>query len=287
VNSKLIILFLIIAAFTCILIAWRWFDHRADTLLWQRFVAYQPTKPQVFDPTMVAGLPDPARRYFEFTIETGTRLYTVSEIYMNGDFSLGSKAEPDYMPMQAKQIIAAPYGFVWKLKAGKIPMQISGSDAAQNRESWSRFWVFNLLPVARAGGDADHAKAAFGRYIAEAVFWSPAALLPSANTKWQLIDGKTARVTVKYEGLEQSVDLTVDEQGRPVKVLFQRWSNANSDKTYRLQPFGGYLSNYKEFEGFHLPTHVEAGNHFETEAYFPFFRADVIDIRFPNKLKQR
>jgi len=33
------------------------------------------------------------------------------------------------------------------------------------------------------------------------------------------------------------------------------------------------MSNYKKFEGFHLPSHVEAGNYFETEEYFPFFRA--------------
>ncbi len=64
----------------------------------------------------------------------------------------------------------------------------------------------------------DHARVAFGRYIAEAIFRSPAALLPNANTKWEQNDNKTARVTVKHEGLEQFVDLTLDERGRPVKV---------------------------------------------------------------------
>ena len=47
------------------------------------------------------------------------------------------------------------------------------------------------------------------------------------------------------------------------------------------QPFGGYLSEFREFDGFTLPTHVEAGNMFETDAYFPFFIVDITDIRFP------
>jgi len=85
---------------------------------------------------------------------------------------------------------------------------------------------------------------------------------------------------VTYGELEQAVDLTVDAAGRPVKVVFQRWSNANPAKTFQLQPFGGYLSDFRDFNGFRLPTRVEAGNHFETDDYFAFFKATVTDVRF-------
>jgi hypothetical protein len=34
------------------------------------------------------------------------------------------------------------------------------------------------------------------------------------------------------------------------------------------------------FAGVTVATHVEAGNHFGTAAYFPFFIADVSDVRF-------
>src|SRR6056297_3336784 len=38
---------------------------------------------------------------------------------------------------------------------------------------------------------------------------------------------------------------------------------------------GGYLSAFRKFAGYRLPSHVEAGNHFGTDEYFPFFVADV------------
>ena len=75
--------------------------------------------------------------------------------------------------------------------------------------------------------------------------------------------------------------MTVDAQGRASQVAFARWSNANPDRRWQVQPFGGYLSEYRDFDGFCLPTHVEAGNFFGTPDYFPFFVADVASIRFP------
>ena len=262
------------------LLAWRWTDTLAEQDAWRRLISLQPAAPAAFDDSMIATLPDPAQRFFRFAIAPGTPLHTVAEISMEGEFSLGNKAEPNYMPMRAEQLLAAPYGFVWKVRAGD-KVWFAGSDGAADGSSWSRFWLLNIVPVARAGNNADHMRAAFGRYAAEAVFWTPAALLPGEHVRWEAIDESSARVNLTYGELEQAVDLTVDAAGRPVKVVFQRWSNANPAKTFQLQPFGGYLSDFRDFNGFRLPTRVEAGNHFETDDYFAFFKATVTDVRFP------
>lgn len=251
-------------------------DRRADRAERARLAALQPADPARFDPAMVAHLPEPARRFFGFAIQPGTSLLPVAEITMTGQFSLGSKDKPAYQAMTARQILAAPEGFVWSMKThGGIP--VSGSDSG----AWTRFRIFGLIPVARLGGDADHARSAFGRYVAEAVFWTPAALLPGPGVKWSEVSETTARVSVRRGGLEQAVDVRVDDQGRPIEVFFQRWSNANPDKVHRLQPFGGRMSDFREIKGYRLPFHVEAGNHYGSEDYFPFFVADVTEIRFP------
>jgi hypothetical protein len=259
---------------------WRWTDRRADEAAWSSLASFQPSAPAKFEIAMIDELPGPAQRFFRFAITPGTPLYTVADICMEGEFSLGSKAEPNYMPMRAEQIIAAPRGFVWRLHAGDR-VWFDGSDGANDGNSWSRFWLLGILPVARAGNNEDHRRSAFGRYIAEAVFWTPAALLPGDNVRWEAIDGLRVRVIVRHLGLEQAVELSVDAEGKLSKVALQRWSDANSEKRFKSQPFGGHLSAYREFGGFRLPTRIEAGNFFDTDDYFPFFKASVTSVRFP------
>jgi hypothetical protein len=257
---------------------WRAADHRADRAEMNRLLTFQPVAPAPFDPAMVADLPEPARRFLIFAIAPGTPLRTVAQIEMRGRFSLGSKEAPNYMKMRARQTLAAPHGFVWVMEGGDGHLRLSGSDSA----SWTRFWMGGILPVARIGGDEDHRRSAFGRYVAEAVFWTPAALMPGPGVTWEAAGEDVARVVVSYEGLSQSVDIRVDAEGRPIEVAFPRWSDANPERVHRIQPFGGYLSEFRKVDGFRLPTHVEAGNMFGTEDYFPFFVADVTAIRFPS-----
>lgn len=251
-------------------------DRRADRAEWNRLASLQPSDLALFAPDMVVGLPEPARRYFTYMIEPGTPLLPVAEIDMTGQFSLGTRDDPAYQQMEARQILAAPEGFVWSMRT-REGMPLSGSDTGR----WTRFRVFGLIPVARLGGDPDHARSAFGRYAAEAAIWAPASLLPGPGITWEAVDDDTARFTVRHGDLSQAVELTVDSEGRPVTAVFQRWSNANPDKEHRLQPFGAVMSDFRAVGGYRLPFRVEAGNMYGTDAYHAFFLADVTEIRFP------
>lgn len=271
------IISLLVLVVLCALMFWRFLDHRADRKEMARLLALQPSKPPTFHAAMVDDLPEPARRFFRFAIAEGTPLLPVAELKMTGQFSLGTKEAPNYMDMEAHQVLAAPHGFVWKMSGRSGVMMLSGSDAA----TWTRFWLAGVLPVARFGGNADHARAAFGRYIAEAVFWSPAAMLPGPDVSWEGVDANRASVTLRLGELSQTVELTVAADGQPTQIAFPRWSNANPEKKYQIQMFGGYLSAFKEFQGYRVPTHVEAGNFFGSDAYFPFFIADVNAVTYP------
>lgn len=276
-RRLLILLLALLVAGMAGLWLWRRADLGADAREMRRLRALQPEAPPLFDPAMVDGLPAPARRYLLYAIRPGTPLYTVAEIEMTGRFGLGTRAAPRYLPMRAHQVLAPLDGFVWSMQAGAGLMQVSGSDSSQ----WSRFWLAGLLPVARAEADADFSRSAFGRLVSEAVFWSPASLLPGENVRWEAVDDARARVTIDYGDLQQTIEITVAEDGRATQVVFARWSNANPEKRFQLQPFGGTLSDYAEVDGFRVPMRVEAGNFFGTPDYFPFFIAQVRSIRFP------
>lgn len=139
----------------------------------------------------------------------------------------------------------------------------------------------NLVPVARIAGNPDHHRSAFGRVVAEGAFWVPSSLLPGDHVTWEEVDERTARAIVSYGEYSQSVELAIEADGRPSQVVIQRWSNENADKEFREQPFGGYLSDFREVNGYRLPMRVEGGNLIGTGDYFPFFKANVRDIRFP------
>ncbi len=126
---------------------WRALDCRADSVEMARLKSMQPRRPPLFSRDMITNLPEPAQRFFIFAIREGTPLYTVAELKMHGGFGMGDNAAPRYLDMRASQVLAAPYGFVWRMSAGGGARRMSGSDSA----SWTRFWVGGLIPVARFG----------------------------------------------------------------------------------------------------------------------------------------
>jgi len=252
-------------------------DRRADDRTWKALVREAGPVQGVFDPTMIEDLPDPAQQYFLYSIRAGAPLYRAVEIEMTGELGLGNKDQPKCRPMTAHQILAPPDGLVWKLAAGPI----SGSDGATSDTSWTRFWLFGMLPIVRVAGNEDHHRSAFGRVVAEGAIWAPASLLPGDAVRWEPVGESIARAIVCFGRFEQAVDTTVAEDGRPTRAVIQRWSNENPDRKFREQPFGGDLSAFEEFDGYRLPTRVEGGNHIGTDDYFPFFRARVRSICFP------
>lgn len=274
--TVLLVLLALFAALLAGLAARRAADARADRAAWRRLAAAASRDDVPFDPAMVADLPDPARRYFLYTIAPGTPIRRIARIEMGGEMGLGDKSAPGYRPMRADQILAMPEGFVWRVRTGAI----AGSDGLTPDTSWTRFWLGGLVPVVRVGGDPDHFRSAFGRVVAEGSFWTPATFLPGPGIAWEAVDDRTARVTVTRSGLSQPVEITVAPDGQPLRVVIPRWSNANPDKAWRLQPFGGDLAEFRDFGGYRLPTRVDGGNMIGTDAYFPFFRARVTRIDF-------
>lgn len=268
---------MVIAVLLALLAGWRFSDNRSDRAEMDRLLALQTQDPSEFSALMVADLPEPARRFFMFAIAEGTPLLPVARLEMSGQFSLGTKDEPNYFDMRAEQVLAAPEGFVWKMTSETSHLGLSGSDTAH----WTRFWLGGVLPVTRFGGVDDHARSAFGRYVAEAVIWTPAAVLPGPNVTWAGLDEDRAVVTIRHGELEQVVEVIVAPDGQPTHVVFQRWSDANPEKTYQFQQFGAELSDFHMSQGFRVPRHVEAGNLFGTEGYFPFYVVDVHQIDFP------
>ena len=97
---------------------------------------------------------------------------------------------------------------------------------------------------------------------------------------WEPIDARRSRAVVQHRGERFAIELSVAEDGRLLSVTMQRWTDANPERVFRWQPFGGTIEAVGIFEGYTVAVRVEAGNLFGTDVYFPFFRPRVASIRY-------
>ena len=126
-------------------------------------------------------------------------------------------------------------------------------------------------------GTADLARAALSRPALEAI-WAPASLLPQNGAVWAEAGPNSARITFPT-GIEPIL-LVLDTDGSVLEVTTMRWSDANADKSFRLQPFGGTVEAEATIGGYTIPTQVKVGNHIGTDAYLPFFQARISEAVF-------
>jgi hypothetical protein len=246
---------------------------------WEAVAAGAEPSHELFDPASIQDLPEIARRYFNHAIAAGTPLRSVIELRMQGTFLLGDKDGQQVFDMKARQILRPPSDFVWipQMKSGL--MRISGSDALVDGAGWSRFWLLGLVPVANVRGGSDVARSAAFRSAIESI-WVPPSLLPANKVIWEQTGKNTARVRLQRVDPEIVLDLTLAADGGVRKIVGQRWSNANPKGVFKLQPFGGSVAAERSFGGYTIPSSLEVGNHFGTEDYLPFFRAEIVSAAF-------
>ena len=87
---------------------------------WEQLCAATPD-PAEFDLAMVAGLPEPARRYLTHAIAVGTPLWQSVRVAMIGRIKLGA-----WRPFTADQVVAPPKGYIWAAVARLFGVPVVG-----------------------------------------------------------------------------------------------------------------------------------------------------------------
>jgi hypothetical protein len=247
---------------------------------WRRLLDSARAPAGRFDVADIADLPEIAQRYFRHAIAPGTPIYSGVELEMEGTFLLGDKSKFQTYQMSARQVLRPPEQFIWVPRLRSSGLTIAGSDALVGGEAWTRFFLMGLIPVANVRSSPDLVRSAQFRGAIEGALWLPSTMLPENGARWEQVGPNTARVTLGSFSPEIVLRLTLSENGAVREVVGQRWSNANPEQQFRLQPFGGTMSAEARFQGLTIPTAISAGNHYGTEAYLPFFQARITRARF-------
>ncbi len=230
----------------------------------------------VFTKDMIADLDEPVQRYFLHAIEPGTVLTSYVELEMCG--SLRRKPDADWLPMQASQIVATSGGFVWKARIGKGLEKFSGADYYAHNQGRVKFSLWGLIPVVDAHNE-DINRSSVGRLCIEYV-WLPSALLPQNSVAWQAISDNTIQANFKIDNEPIALTLNIDGNGKLLNLSLPRWGEETDDKSWQYLPFGGEVQAEKTFDGYTIPTEMNAGWWFDTDKYSAFFQATINQAEF-------
>jgi hypothetical protein len=166
-------------------------------------------------------------------------------------------------------------GFVWSARAAGV---ISGSDRYVDGEGRASWRLAGLVPVMRAAG-ADVSRSAAGRAGAESV-WLPTALLPCYGVRWTA--ESAARITAHFRvgTVPVQLRLRLDEGGRPLSFVFDRWGDPGGSGTWGWHPFGGEVTEHRTFNGITIPSAGRIGWYFGTDRWpeQQFFRYRITDL---------
>jgi hypothetical protein len=225
-----------------------------------------------FDPAMLAGLPEPARRWLGHAIAPGTPLWRSVELSMRGQIRLGR-----WRSFTARQVLAPPDGYIWAAATRVAGLPVTGFDRLSSGTGQMSWRLLGLFPVVAASG-ADVTRSACGRLAGEIT------LLPTAFHRASWLRGErpgTAVASLRFGTYTESAELSVGDNGRLLEVRVDRWGNPDG-APFGRHPFGVSVEAESQFGGITIPSVLRAGWWWGTERQDAgeFFRAQITSAVF-------
>jgi hypothetical protein len=222
--------------------------------------------PDGFRPSMVEGLPEPARRWLTYAIGPGTLLADAVEIRMHGRIRLGR-----WRPFTATQAVVPGVGYVWaaNTRVGAIPVR--GYDSFANGRGEMRWRAAGVVPVSSAVG-VDVTRSAAGRLAAESVLLPPSLI----GAEWSAgEDPDTAVFRLPASRTDRDrVTITVAADGRLEQVSMRRWGNPDGG-AFAEHTFQVTFDTDLRVGGLRVPDGIRAAWLAEDGERREFFRAVV------------
>ena len=234
------------------------------------------TQGQTFTYDDIEGLPEPVQRYFKYSIKEGQAYIQFARLEHTGSFRMD--VGRDWYPVEGKECFTADVpAFIWYGKVKMNPLVwVKARDKYHNGTGNMLIKLQSTIKIADEQG-RELSQSDLVRWLGEAPFF-PTALLPGKDLRWEEIDSDSARVIVEDHGLHVSGVFYFNEKGQITRFLtHDRFRTVD----YRQvnDPFNGYYRDYQEYNGFMIPTEIEAVWDLD-EGNFSYAKFKVEDIQY-------
>lgn len=201
----------------------------------------------------LSDLPDPVRRFMEWTGVVGQPWIRTARVHQAGRFRLG--LDKPWMPMKATQLFTTdPPGFVWRarFKLYGLPL-MSARDSYRDGQG---HMFGKLAGVVTLFDDRSEqlTQGTLTRYLSE-MGWFPTAYLGD-NVTWTAVDDHSADVTLTDHGRRATGRMFFDDLGRPTLFQTTRYREVNGH--YSPETWSARTTEYGQRGGLNIGTRAQA-----------------------------
>jgi hypothetical protein len=198
-------------------------------------------------------LPAPVQRHLRYAVGANAPAIRVARLRHDGTFRTG----PDqrWSPIEGEQYFSVSRpGFVWFARFHLAPfLWIQVRDGLVSGRGTMLVKPLSAFAIADASGpEIDQGSAL--RWLAESV-WFPYALVSDAII-WEPIDARSARATLRRDGLPAQAVFEIDGAGKIVALRAERYRDIGGGRSV-LTAWSGQYRDYVECAGLRVPSSVE------------------------------
>jgi len=241
------------------------------------FYSSVENKHKVIHETDLEGLPRPVQNWLQYSQVVGKERIVGART--KHDVTMRLKENKPWMKAQAEQYFRTEEpGFIWAVNIKMAPLlHIVGKDQYIEGRGNMLIKLLSLITVANGSGK-EIDQGTLLRYLSEIMLVPTAAL--SDTIQWEEIDSNSAKATMSYKGVTAFGVFTFNEKGEILNFVAQRYGDF--DGGYRMETWCAEIKEYKEFNGFKVPSQGDIIWKFKT-GDFHWYHFEVKEIEY-NKL---
>jgi hypothetical protein len=235
-----------------------------------------PVKPKVFNSRELESLPAPVQRFFQTALKEGQPIVAAVSVEHAGTFNMGETAE-QWKPFTSTQrVVTRLPGFDWDGRVAMMPgLQVHVHDAYITGEGILHASVLGLLSMVNLRGTGELAQGELMRFFAEAA-WYPTALLPSQGVRWDAVDERSSRATLKDSDFTLTLLFRFNEDGL-IETVSAEARGRTVGGAVVPTPWQGRFWSYAKRDGMRVPLDGEVA-WLLPEGAKPYWRGRITSV---------